>query len=53
MTCDYWLEEIQNSDGSTTWQLQYSQTIDLVFPASGNPRLFIWPHVDVNTLVKQ
>ncbi len=55
MTCDFWLEEILDAKGNVTdWQLQYSQTIDIVFPPSTNPTgpKFIWPHIDINTLKK-
>jgi len=51
MVCVFWIEQLKGGAP----MLQYSQTIDLVFPASGDPtkRLFIWPHVDVNTLALQ
>ena len=53
MTCDFWLEEILDSNGNVTkTQLQYSQTIDIVFPPTTDPTgpAFIWPHIDINTL---
>jgi phage tail protein X len=55
MTCEFWLEEILDAKGNTaSWQLQYSQTIDIVFPPSTNPTgpKFIWPHIDINTMQK-
>lgn len=55
MTCEFWLEEILDAKGGTEgWQLQYSQTIDIVFPPSTNPTgpKFIWPHIDINTMQK-
>lgn len=49
MSADYWINTLK--DG--TIQLQYSQTIDLVFPATGHPEtLIVWPHIDVNTLTR-
>lgn len=54
MSCIFWLEEVLNSNGSSSWQLQYSQTINLVFPPSTAPngKKFNWPHVDINTMQK-
>lgn len=53
-----WIEEVLNSDGSTAFQqLQYSQQTDLNFlrkaEADGPGGLIMWPHVNVNTLVKE
>jgi hypothetical protein len=45
----FWIQTIETSNGSFQ-QLQYSQTIDLVFPATGFPQPIIWPHVTINTL---
>lgn len=57
MTATFWLEKIRNTvTGQEVDQLQYSQSINLPFhqnspdPATG---LIGWPHVTVNTLVKQ
>jgi hypothetical protein len=51
--CDMWLETVDNGDGTTTQQLQYSQNIDIIFQKKfdglGN---IMWPHVTVNTLTK-
>jgi len=33
-------------------QLQYTQTINLVFPPTGSKEPINWPHVTVNTLTK-
>ncbi len=44
----FWLETLK--DGSL--QLQYSQNISLVFPATGTTNPITWPHVTVNTLQK-
>eukprot|EP00550_Attheya_septentrionalis_P006805 CAMPEP_0198295978 /NCGR_PEP_ID=MMETSP1449-20131203/30364_1 /TAXON_ID=420275 /ORGANISM="Attheya septentrionalis, Strain CCMP2084" /LENGTH=280 /DNA_ID=CAMNT_0043996431 /DNA_START=26 /DNA_END=868 /DNA_ORIENTATION=- len=51
---DMWLETVDNGDGTTTQQLQYSQNIDLVFHKQFNGvGTILWPHVTVNTLTKQ
>lgn len=64
MTATFWIQKIKGESDSIHddekedyWQLQYSQTIDLVFPeptaVPGNPTvLIIWPHITVNTLRK-
>lgn len=45
----FWIETL--ADGSL--QLQYSQTINLVFPPTDFPKVMVnWPHVTVNTLQK-
>jgi len=52
----FWIETIENPvTGTTFLQLQYSQTTILEFlPQFGNPAQKIqWPHVNINTLVKQ
>jgi len=43
----FWIETVQNSDGSKFLQLQYTQTVILEF--SG----VLWPHISVATLVKR
>jgi hypothetical protein len=52
--CNMWLETVDNGDGTTMQQLQYSQNIDMIFHKKldglGN---ILWPHVTVNTLTKQ
>jgi hypothetical protein len=54
MTATFWIQKIQGEGGEADyWQLQYTQTIDLVFPVKGNPMPIIWPHVTVNTLRKK
>lgn len=56
-TCTYWIESVQDpATGQVFAQLQYSQQTDLRFlPTFGGPpgSLIMWPHVNVNTLVKQ
>jgi len=47
MTAIFWIETVQNPDGSTYQQLQYTQTITLNFLGIN------WPHVSVATLIKQ
>lgn len=52
--CTYWIETVQISPTQTIMQLQYNQTIDMLFHEKfGEPGLITWPHVNVNTLVKQ
>jgi hypothetical protein len=51
----FWIETVQNDDGSTFLQLQYTQTVVLDFPVFGppptNPVTDIkWPHISVATL---
>ncbi len=51
----FWVEIMQNPDGTQFVQLQYTQTALLAFAASiqpGNPVAF-WPHISVSTLIKQ
>jgi len=43
----FWIETVENSDGSTFLQLQYTQTVILEFVG------LKWPHISVATLVKQ
>ncbi|MBV9730595.1 MAG: hypothetical protein JO309_14560 [Pseudonocardiales bacterium] len=43
----FWIETVQNPDGSTFLQLQYTQTVILNFLAID------WPHISVATLTKQ
>ncbi|CAB9528211.1 expressed unknown protein [Seminavis robusta] len=61
--CDFWLERVQQQDTAarkSSLQLQYSQVIDIDFhkpivssPDEDDGSLIRWPHVTVNTLVKQ
>ncbi len=44
MTAIFWIETVRNPDGSTFTQIQYTQTVMLVFNG------LIWPHVSVATL---
>jgi hypothetical protein len=55
LTAIFWIETVQNADGSTFLQLQYTQTVILDFPVFGappaNPVVSInWPHISVGTL---
>ena len=43
----FWIETVQQPDGSTFLQLQYTQTVILHFLGID------WPHISVATLVKQ
>jgi len=47
MDAIFWIETVQNPDGSTFLQLQYTQTVILNFLGID------WPHISVATLVKQ
>jgi hypothetical protein len=51
----FWIETVANEDGTTFQQLQYFQQTNFNFlPAFGIPEtLILWPHTNVNTLVKQ
>lgn len=53
----FWIETVQNADGSTFLQLQYTQTVILDFPVFGaDPSQVInikWPHISVATLLLQ
>ncbi|HEU5002699.1 MAG TPA: heme-binding protein [Actinomycetota bacterium] len=54
--CTYWIETVRDATGQEFAQLQYSQQTDIDFlPTFGGPpgSLIMWPHVNVNTLVKQ
>jgi hypothetical protein len=43
----FWIETVQQPDGSTFLQLQYTQTVLLNFLGID------WPHISVATLTKQ
>jgi hypothetical protein len=52
MEAIFWIQQIAGLD---SLQLQYTQTINLVFPGigiTGKPIPVIWPHITVNTLRK-
>jgi hypothetical protein len=52
----YWIETVQNPNtGGTFLQLQYSQTTIIEFiPQFHDPsKLIQWPHVNINTMIKQ
>ncbi|MCC6390448.1 MAG: hypothetical protein IT167_07585 [Bryobacterales bacterium] len=52
----YWIEQVRDAGTGTVFeQLQYSQQTDLFFlPRFDDPKQLIkWPHVNINTLVKQ
>lgn len=56
LQCIFWIETVVGPDGSDFLQLQYFQQTDLNFlPTFGGPpgSLIMWPHTNVNTLVKQ
>lgn len=58
MQAVFWLEKVRNTKtGQEFDQLQYTQIIDLVFHlkfGQDDPNdLITWPHVTINTLVKQ
>ena len=51
----FWLETVQDQEtGEQSDQLQYSQQTNLEFIKRGDGQgLIMWPHVNVNTLVRQ
>jgi hypothetical protein len=49
MDAIFWIETIK---GKSKLQLQYTQTINLVFPPAGTADPVMWPHITVNTLTK-
>lgn len=51
----YWIETVEDPTTSEQYQqLQYSQRTDIeFFPKADGPGLVVWPHVNVNTLMKQ
>ncbi|TCJ19610.1 hypothetical protein EPD60_00355 [Flaviaesturariibacter flavus] len=50
----FWIENLDavSDIAGAGLQLQYTQTINLVFPATGSKAPINWPHVTVNTLIK-
>jgi hypothetical protein len=48
MDAIFWIENI--TGGSESEILQYTQTINLVFPATGTVTPIIWPHITISTL---
>jgi len=54
MTAIFWIETVQNPDGTTFLQLQYTQTVILDFPVqdpnTNEPVMISWPHISVATL---
>ncbi len=49
----FWIEKVQNDDGSTFMQLQYAQVTTIKFTKKdGSNELISWPHIDVATLRK-
>jgi len=52
----FWIETVKDSNtGQTFQQLQYSQNTNINFPVKGTPKgkTIGWPHINVNTLIKQ
>lgn len=52
----FWIETVKDSNtGRTFQQLQYSQNTNIDFPVDGNKpgETIHWPHINVNTLIKQ
>ena len=48
MNATFWLEQLTGCEESEL--LQYSQTINLVFPVAGTVTPIVWPHITVSTL---
>lgn len=56
MNAIFWVETVQNEDGSQFMQLQYTQTVFLDFPVPGPDGKMVnvrWPHISVATLLKR
>ncbi|MEO9801995.1 MAG: heme-binding protein [Reichenbachiella sp.] len=57
MSAIFWINTLENPDGSQFLQLQYTQTVILDFPvpgADGKTMVDIkWPHITVGTLTKR
>lgn len=56
MTSIFWIETVENEDGSQFMQLQYTQTVALDFPVPGPDGKMVnirWPHISVATLLKR
>lgn len=56
VSATFWIETVQNPDGTEFMQLQYTQTVILDFGTipNGDPTQVIkWPHISIATLVKQ
>lgn len=52
----FWIETVQDQNtGKNFLQLQYSQNIAIEFPIASTPKgaTIKWPHINVNTLIKQ
>ena len=47
VSATFWIETVQNSDGTEFMQLQYTQTVILDFAG------IRWPHISIATMVKQ
>ncbi|MGZ6539849.1 MAG: heme-binding protein, partial [Bacteroidia bacterium] len=54
MGSTFWIEQIKNpvAGQPDIMQLQYTQTINIVFPPTGFNVPIIWPHITINTLQK-
>ncbi len=57
MSAIFWIEWVENADGTTFMQLQYTQTVILDFPVLGKDNKSLvdikWPHISVATLMKR
>ncbi len=57
MSAIFWIEWVENADGSVFLQLQYTQTVILDFPVLGPDGKTLvdikWPHISVATLIKR
>ncbi len=52
----FWIETVKDKNtGKIFQQLQYSQNTTIDFPVKGTPKgkTIHWPHINVNTLIKQ
>ncbi|MEZ4931960.1 MAG: heme-binding protein [Saprospiraceae bacterium] len=54
MNSTFWIETIKQAGKKPDLlQLQYTQTINIVFPPTGSKVPFVWPHVTINTMTKE
>ena len=56
MSSIFWINTLQNQDGSQFMQLQYTQTVILDFPVPGPDGKMVdikWPHITVATLTRR
>jgi hypothetical protein len=55
VTATFWIQKVQPSDGGVLFVLQYAQRVLLEFfpRADGKPGLIQWPHISINTMIRE